>query len=93
MFEAIHNKFRFDRLLEDTEKIVIPGNEKYLIAYQEFLQYFKDTDIITRHNTIIGISFTYSWMPTILDIRYDNIGEATKILNNAKQGSRPCSTD
>lgn len=93
MIETLFDKFHSDRLLEDAEKIIIPEEEKYLTAYQEFIQYFKGIDRITRHNTIIGISFTYSWMPTILDFRSNNIDEATQILNYAKQGSRPSLTD
>lgn len=93
MIETLLDKFHSDRLLKDAEKIVIPEEEKYLTAYQDFIQYFKDINQITRHNTIIGISFTYSWMPTILDFRSDRIDEATRILNYAKRGNRPNLTD
>ncbi|WP_228289053.1 hypothetical protein [Acinetobacter indicus] len=40
--------------------------ENYLIAYSHFLNYFKKTDVLTLDDIVIGISFTYSWMPTIL---------------------------
>ena len=33
---------------------------------------------------IIGINFTYGWMPTILDFRSKNFEEALEILNKAK---------
>jgi hypothetical protein len=89
MIEKLIDTFKHDRLLRDAENIEIPEEEKYLTAYQEFVKYFHDIDKINRHNTIIGISFTYSWMPTILDFRSDKISEATTILNYAKQGSRP----
>ncbi|EPF74202.1 hypothetical protein [Acinetobacter indicus] len=40
--------------------------ENYLIAYSHFLNYSKKTDVLTLDDIVIGISFTYSWMPTIL---------------------------
>jgi hypothetical protein len=89
MIEKLIDTFKHDRLLRDAENIEIPEEEKYLTAYQEFVKYFHDIETINRHNTIIGISFTYSWMPTILDFRSDKISEATTILNYAKQGCRP----
>ena len=93
MIEKLFSTFSESRLLKDAEDIIIPSDEKYLTTYLEFVQYFKNLDKLSEHNTIIGISFTYSWMPTILDIRYDKIQEATQILNYAKQGSRPSLTD
>jgi hypothetical protein len=35
---------------------------------------------------IIGINFTYGWMPTIFEFRSDTFTEAVKILNLVKQG-------
>ena len=93
MLETPIDTFNFDMLLQDAEKIIIQEEEKYLIAYQEFVAYFQNIDQITKHNTIIGISFTYSWMPTILDFRSEKINKATEILNYAKQGFRPKSSD
>ena len=40
--------------------------ENYLLAYKYFLNYFKEVENIQLDNIVIGISFTYSWMPTIL---------------------------
>jgi hypothetical protein len=93
MIEKLTEIFKFERLLQDAEKITIPDEERYLSAYLEFIQYFKSIDKLTQHHTVIGISFTYSWMPTILDFRSDKIEEATKILNKAKQGIRPSTTE
>ncbi len=88
-----HSGLVKDRLLKDAESINISAEEKYLIAYQEFIQYFKKNDTITVHNTIIGISFTYSWMPTILKFQPDKINKATESLNAAKQGNMLSSED
>ncbi|WP_434279008.1 hypothetical protein [Acinetobacter sp. CE-15] len=40
--------------------------ENYLQAYSYFLNYFRKIDSIQLDDIVIGISFTYSWMPTIL---------------------------
>jgi hypothetical protein len=93
MNNELISTFTESRLLEYAERIFIPEEDNYLTAYQEFVKYFKNLDKLSIHNTIIGISFTYSWMPTILDLRSNKIQEATEILNYAKQGNRPSSTD
>jgi hypothetical protein len=89
MINKLISTFTQNRLLKDAENIVIPKEEQYLTAYREFIYYFENLDTLSEHHTIIGISFTYSWMPTILDFRSNNISEATQILNSTKQGNRP----
>ncbi len=59
------------------------------ISYIEFLRYFNDIDVITKHNLVIGINFTYGWMPTIFEFRSNNFDEAIEILNKAKKGTIP----
>ncbi|SEL70117.1 hypothetical protein SAMN05216500_104243 [Acinetobacter sp. DSM 11652] len=39
--------------------------ENYLLAYSYFLNFFKSSETLTLDDIVIGISFTYSWMPTI----------------------------
>ena len=73
-----------DRLRLDAEKI-----KNSDISYPEFLKYFSDLKKLNRHNIIIGINFTYGWMPTIFDFRSDNLDEAVNILNRAKHGQIP----
>ena len=61
--------------------------EKYLLSYPHFLNYFKNLQIINLENLIIGISFTYSWMPTILkSIKLENTEIILSILNEVKSG-------
>lgn len=60
-----------------------PNEENYLIAYPYFLEYFKKIDTITPENIIIGISFTYSWMPTILNLNPKKRIEFNKLLNKS----------
>jgi len=59
----------------------------YLISYPHFLNYFKNLEIINLENLVIGISFTYSWMPTILkSIKIENSEKIISILNEVKIG-------
>src|SRR5690606_14666185 len=58
-----------------------------LVSYPYFLNYFRNIKEIELDNLIIGISFTYSWMPTILkSLNLVNSLEAIKILNEVKNG-------
>jgi hypothetical protein len=77
-----------DKLLQDGNTFRI-GNRSDYISYYEFLKYFKDLTTITKHHLIIGINFTYGWMPTIFDFCSDNFNEALVVLNNAKNGVMP----
>ncbi len=60
--------------------------ENYLISYPHFLNYFKNLEEIKLENLIIGISFTYSWMPTILkSINLKSNEDPISILNKARK--------
>jgi hypothetical protein len=60
----------------------------YLISYPHFLNYFKNLKVINLENLVIGISFTYSWMPTILkSIKLENSEKVIAILNKVKSGN------
>ena len=78
-----------EKIKRDENTIHITDENSYFISYIEFVKYFSNLKKINKHNVIIGINFTYGWMPTIFDFRSDNLNEATKILNQAKQGKRP----
>lgn len=84
MLDYFTDTFTIDKLLEDAKNINISQDE-YSRPYQEFIKYFQDLEEISIHNTIIGISFAYSWMPTILNISIEKIEESTNILNKAKR--------
>lgn len=63
--------------------------ENYLLSYPHFLNYFKNLENIKLENLIIGISFTYSWMPTILkSIKLENSEKTLSILNEVKNGTK-----
>lgn len=67
-------------------------DDNYLISYPHFLKYFADLDEIKEHHLIIGMSFTYSWMPTILNFKTEkgnnlenNIKNVLELLNKVKK--------
>lgn len=60
---------------------------KYLVSYTSFLNYFsKIKGEISKDDLIIGISFTYAWMPTILEFKKRDFENSLKILNRANIG-------
>jgi len=85
MIEKFKSHVTIDKFLQDCDKFNFE-KQTYDISYPEFLKYFSDIKTITKHNLIIGINFTYGWMPTIFDFRSDKFDEAIEILNNAKNG-------
>ena len=67
-------------------------DDNYIISYSHFLKYFADLDEIKEHHLIIGMSFTYSWMPTILNFKTEkgnnlenNIKNVLELLNKVKK--------
>ncbi|MCB6232257.1 hypothetical protein LIS90_13475 [Flavobacterium psychrophilum] len=89
MEENLITKISIENLIIEAKKFEIE-NKSDLISYPEFIQYFKSISEINKHNLIIGINFTYGWMPTIFDFRTTeiekNINLAVEILNKAKSG-------
>ena len=62
-------------------------DENYLLSYPYFLNYFQNLESINLENLVIGISFTYSWMPTILKaLNLKNTEKVLFILNEVKKG-------
>ncbi|NVN95145.1 MAG: hypothetical protein HXX18_07680 [Bacteroidetes bacterium] len=92
MIDKFKNHFSIDNFFQDCSNFKV-DKQTYDISYPEFLKYFSDIKTITKHNLVIGINFTYGWMPTIFDFRSENIDKsidkAIEILNNAKNGITP----
>lgn len=88
MIDIFKQNITLDKFFQDGSNFEIQRQSDY-ISYLEFLKYFSDLKTITRHNLIIGINFTYGWMPTIFDFRSDNFDEALEVLNKAKKGEKP----
>lgn len=92
MIEVFKKNINFDCLLRDENTINISKDRSDFVSYPEFLKYFRDIKKITKHNVVIGINFTYGWMPTIFDFRSNDIDLVIDILNKAKQGIVPNET-
>lgn len=64
----------------------------YSISYPHFISYFQNCrHPLTEHEVVIGISFTYAWMPTILNIykvkeEKGRLKKCANILNKVKKG-------
>jgi len=88
MTNTFKQNISLDKFFKDGDSFELQ-NQSYTISYPEFLKYFRDIKTITRHNLIIGINFTYGWMPTIFDFRSEEFDRALNILNRAKKGEIP----
>lgn len=86
MYNTYVERIPLEKLIFDEKNIESLRDDSYIKTYREFLEYFRRLDKITEHHAIIGISFTYSWMPTILEIKTDQLEQAVAILNAAKGG-------
>jgi hypothetical protein len=89
MLEHLKTAITIDKLRNDEKNIIIKKNSSDLISYPEFLKYFLNLESISKHNLIIGINFTYAWMPTIFNFKSNKIDQSVIILNSAKNGYRP----
>lgn len=74
------------RLLLDETKVAFAQDDPYLRSYPEFVRYFQNVPRVQVHNVIIGASFVYSWMPTILKFKTAQFEAAATCLERARQG-------
>ena len=86
--EVYQHNISFDKLSEDAKKFTI-DSQTYYTSYPHFIEYFKKLESITKHNLIIGINFTYGWMPTTFKFKSENPDNSFRktlaILNQAKK--------
>ncbi len=92
MLERFKSHIPIEKFLQDCNNYKV-NKQTYDISYLEFLKYFHEKETINKHNLVIGINFTYGWMPTIFDFRSENFDESLKILNRAKNGIVPSSEE
>ena len=79
---------RPSEIIQDGLSLTIEQNS-YLNSYPEFLRYFEKIEQITKHEFIIGVNFSYGWMPTIFEFKSENFEEVVIILNRVKGGLIP----
>jgi len=85
MVDKLFENRSLEKIEKDAERIQIKSKSDF-ISYSEFLIYFNNLKTITRHNLIIGINFTYGWMPTMFEfVKPVNIPIAVEILNKSKK--------
>lgn len=79
-----------DQLLERLDNIANHYDvEKDIYAemYSYYLDFFETKNEIKVSDMVIGIGFTYSWMPTILKkLKLENKDKAVIVLNRVKDG-------
>jgi hypothetical protein len=78
----------FDNILDESLKFTPPNEDSYIKTYPEFIQYFKNISNISKHNLVISSHFVYGWMPTIIELKFQDMeGGVLKSLNKAKNGA------
>lgn len=87
------SNFNKDQFFKDAQDLNIDKNDSYLFAYPHFLRFFEHKPTLTVQDIVIGIHFTYGWMPTIFKFgETERITAALEILNRAK-ANKPLTID
>ena len=77
----------FENILFESLKFKPPFEDSYIKTYPEFIQFFKNINNISKHDLVISSHFVYGWMPTIIELKFQDIKEVLKSLNKAKSGA------
>jgi hypothetical protein len=85
MTKKLNIKLKRDQFFKDANDLNIDEGDSYLLAYPYFLTFFEHKPTLTEQDLVIGIHFTYGWMPTIFKFGdTERITDALEILNRAK---------
>jgi len=90
---SLKENISLEKLEYDAKNIISSSDRSDLISYPEFVDFFKKKYTITKHDLVIGINFTYGWMPTMFDFRSTEFDMVLRILNDAKLGKIPSEDD
>jgi hypothetical protein len=77
----------FENILSESLKFTPPSEDSYIKTYPEFIQFFKNINNISKHDLVISSHFVYGWMPTIIDLKFQDIEGVLKSINKAKNGA------
>ena len=77
----------FENILSESLKFYPPTEGSYIKTYPEFIQFFKNINNISKHDLVISSHFVYGWMPTIIELKFQDMEGVLKSLNKAKNGS------
>lgn len=93
MTKNLNIKLERDQFFKDANDLNMDKGDSYLFAYPHFLHFFEHKPTLTEQDLVIGIHFTYGWMPTIFKFGdTDTISSALEILNRAK-ANKPITVD
>jgi hypothetical protein len=85
IIEPTTNQDLLQKLHNVAEKLQLEEQNYYLTTYDYYINYFRKLDEIKIDNIIIGISFSYSWMPTIpKNIDKVKLEENIQLFNDVK---------
>lgn len=85
MTKNLNIKLERDQFFKDANDLNMDKGDSYLLAYPYFLAFFEPKTTLTEQDLVIGIHFTYGWMPTIFKFEdTEKIPSALEILNRAK---------
>jgi hypothetical protein len=73
-------------LSRDVACVATQRSVSFDVSYPEFLRYFRDADVLTRHHVIIAANFAYGWMPTILKSLANDLEFVIQALQHARDG-------
>ena len=65
----------FENILSESLKFIPPTEDSYIKTYPEFIQFFKNINSISKYDLVISSHFVYGWMPTIIELKFQDIEE------------------
>ena len=77
----------FKNIYSESLKFKPPTEDSYIKTYPEFIQYFKNISNISKHDLVISSHFVYGWMPTIIELKFQDMEVVLNSLNKAKNGA------
>ena len=77
----------FENILSESLKFIPPTEDSYIKTYPEFIQFFKNINSISKYDLVISSHFVYGWMPTIIELKFQDMEGVLKLLNKAKNGA------
>ena len=93
MTKNLNIKLEHNQFFKDANNLNMDEGDSYLLAYPHFLTFFEHKPILIEQDIVIGIHFTYGWMPTIFKFGdTGNLASALEILNRAK-ANEPLTVD
>lgn len=88
---------RKEKIIEDSKQLKLDDRfESDSISYHHFIKFFADKKQLTENDLIVSAYFSYGWMPTILNLNFQDVKDLEiplQLLNKVKSGTFLKSTD